>query len=299
MSSINLNHLFEDISNHFQQFSIEDNEELMGLFQIEKEYDYLTFICREGRIIDPKESKIISHLRRFKNYISKNKETISEIKFDGTTNLEYLVRVTYQRNRRLIEDDQGVLICAGEEYDSLKFTQLKFESIGRSIYFETRPFYIRYNDSQHLFLQDEPNGFTILERRGKKQITLSYERPLTFMDGSCESIFQKINPFIKEMMKENDSLPFTWVEIIEAKNKYELLCKKYPSKKFTKKVNKYPLRYTYALIKLRPRVTSKQFRKIEAAIEQKDNDLFPSEIFMCARKNSRKFVKDLLVSYVQ
>ena len=282
MSSINLNHLFEDISNHFQQFSIEDNEELMGLFQIEKEYDYLTFICREGRIIDPKESKIISHLRRFKNYISKNKETISEIKFDGTTNLEYLVRVTYQRNRRLIEDDQGVLICAGEEYDSLKFTQLKFESIGRSIYFETRPFYIRYNDSQHLFLQDEPNGFTILERRGKKQITLSYERPLTFMDGSCESIFQKINPFIKEMMKENDSL-----------------CKKYPSKKFTKKVNKYPLRYTYALIKLRPRVTSKQFRKIEAAIEQKDNDLFPSEIFMCARKNSRKFVKDLLVSYVQ
>lgn len=37
------------------------------------------------------------------------------------------------------------------------------------------------------------------------------------MDGSCESIFQKINPFIKEMMKENDSLPFTWVEIIEAK----------------------------------------------------------------------------------
>ncbi|EMF0283114.1 hypothetical protein KGD04_002398, partial [Enterococcus hirae] len=88
MSSINLNHLFEDISNHFQQFSIEDNDELMGLFQIEKEYDYLTFICREGRIIDPKESKIISHLRRFKNYISKNKETISEIKFDGTTNLE-------------------------------------------------------------------------------------------------------------------------------------------------------------------------------------------------------------------
>lgn len=40
MSSINLNYLFEDISNHFQQFSIEDNEELMGLFQIEKEYDY-------------------------------------------------------------------------------------------------------------------------------------------------------------------------------------------------------------------------------------------------------------------
>ncbi|HIB1875180.1 TPA: PcfJ domain-containing protein [Enterococcus faecium] len=299
MSSINLNHLFEDINHHFQQFSIEDNEELMRLFQIEKEYDYLTFICREGRIIDPKESKIISHLRRFKNYISKNKETISEIKFDGTTNLEYLVRVTYQRNHRLIEDDQGVLIYGGEEYDCLKFIQLKFESIGRSIYLESRPFYIRYNDSQHLFLQDEPNGFTILERRGKKQMTLSYERSLTFMDCSCESIFQKINPFIKEMMKEKDSLPFTWVEIIESKNKYELLCKKYPSKKFTKKVNKYPLRYTYALLKLRPRVTSKQFRKIEAAIEQKDNDLFPSEIFMCARKNSREFVKFLLVSYVQ
>ena len=43
--------------------------------------------------------------------------------------------------------------------------------------------------------------------------------------------------------------------------------------------------------RLRPRVTGKQFRQIEATIEQKDNDLFPSEIFMCARKNSRKFVK--------
>ncbi|EME8160829.1 hypothetical protein MT881_002763, partial [Enterococcus faecium] len=206
---------------------------------------------------------------------------------------------TYQRNRRLIEDDQGVLICAGEEYDSLKFTQLKFESIGCSIYFESRPFYIRYNDYQHLFLQDEPNGLTILERRGKKQITLSYERPLTFMDGSCESIFQKINPFIKEMMKEKDSLPFTWAEIIEAKNKYELLGKKYPSKKFTKKVNKYPLRHTYALIKLKPRVTRKQFRRIEAAIEQEDIDVFPSERFDFIRKNSREFVKSLLISYVQ
>lgn len=299
MSSINLNHLFEDISNHFQQFSIEDNDELMGLFQIEKEYDYLTFICREGRIIDPKESKIISHLRRFKNYISKNKETISEIKFDGTTNLEYLVRVTYQRNRRLIEDDQGVLICAGEEYDSLKFTQLKFESIGRSIYFESRPFYIRYNDFQHLFLQDESNGFTILEQRKTKQIALSYESSLTFMDCSCESILKKINPFIKEMMGEKDSLPFTWAEIIKAKNKYELLCKKYPTKRFTKKVNKYPLRYTYSLMKIRTRVTSKQFRKIEAAMEQKNNDVFPSEVFRFVKKNSREFVKVLLISYVQ
>ncbi|HAQ6688975.1 TPA: hypothetical protein IX450_003040, partial [Enterococcus faecium] len=81
--------------------------------------------------------------------------------------------------------------------------------------------------------------------------------------------------------------------------KYELLCKKYPSKKFTKKVNKYPLRHTYALIKLKPRVTRKQFRRIEAAIEQEDIDVFPSERFDFIRKNSREFVKSLLISYVQ
>ena len=192
MSSINLNHLFEDISNHFQQFSIEDNDELMGLFQIEKEYDYLTFICREGRIIDPKESKIISHLRRFKNYISKNKETISEIKFDGTTSLEYLVRVSYQRKRRMKEEHE-FLIYGDEEYDCLNFIQLKFDSIGHYIDFVSQPFYIRYNDFQRLFLQDEANGFTILERRRKKQIALPYEKSLTFIDCSCESILQKIN----------------------------------------------------------------------------------------------------------
>ncbi|EOS8003686.1 hypothetical protein DUY32_RS11975, partial [Enterococcus hirae] len=299
MNSINLKHLFEDISHHFQHYSIEDNEELMRLFQLKEKYDYLTFICLEGRIIDPKESKIISHLRRFKNYINKNKETISAIKFDGTTNLEYLVRVEYQKNHRLIIDDEGELINGGEEYDCLKFIQLKFESIGRSIYFQSQPFYIRYNDSQHLFLQDESNGFTILEQRKTKQIALSYESSLTFMDCSCESILKKINPFIKEMMGEKDSLPFTWAEIIKAKNKYELLCNKYPTKRFTKKVNKYPLRYTYALMKIRTRVTSKQFRKIEAAMEQKNNDVFPSEVFRYAKKNSREFIKVLLISYVQ
>lgn len=290
MNSINLKHLFEDISHHFQHYSIEDNDELMRLFQIKEKYDYLTFICLEGRIIDPKESKIISHLRRFKNYINKNKETISAIKFDGVTNLEYLVRISYERNQRMIVD---------EEYDCLKFIQLKFESIGRSIDFEPESFYIHYNNSQHLFLQDESNGFTILERRRKKQIALSYEKPLTFIDCSCESILKKINPFIKEMMGEKDSLPFTWAEIIQAKNKYELLCKKYPTKRFTKKVNKYPLRYSYALMKIRTRVTSKQFRKIEAAMEQKNNDVFPSEVFRFVKKNSREFVKVLLISYVQ
>lgn len=182
MNSINLKHLFEDISHHFQHYSIEDNDELMRLFQIKEKYDYLTFICLEGRIIDPKESKIISHLRRFKNYINKNKETISAIKFDGVTNLEYLVRISYERNQRMIVD---------EEYDCLKFIQLKFESIGRSIDFEPESFYIHYNNSQHLFLQDESNGFTILERRRKKQIALSYEKPLTFIDCSCESILKK------------------------------------------------------------------------------------------------------------
>lgn len=34
MNSINLKHLFEDISHHFQHYSIEDNEELMRLFDI-------------------------------------------------------------------------------------------------------------------------------------------------------------------------------------------------------------------------------------------------------------------------
>jgi len=43
----------------------------------------------------------------------------------------------------------------------------------------------------------------------------------------------------------------------------------------------------------------KQFRKIEAAMEQKNNDVFPSEVFRFVKKNSREFVKVLLISYVQ
>ncbi|MFB8449822.1 PcfJ domain-containing protein [Enterococcus thailandicus] len=298
MNSINLKNLFEDISHHFQQFSVEENDDLMNLLKVEKEENSLTFICFEGKIINPSESKMILNLRRIKRYIWKNKEFISEMKFPQSENIEYLVRVNFSRKRKQNEIDYGTL-HSGSEYDCLVFNKLTFTSMGYITELDREPFYIHYTFNRHTFLEGQASGFTILNQRSHKTFKLSYEETLTFMDRSCKRIFQKVNPFINEMMREKETLPIAWSEIIEANNKYELLCKKYPSKSFTKKVNKYPLRISYALIKIKPRVTTNQFRKIEAAIEQGNKNLFPSKLFVMQHKNSREFVAELLISYVK
>lgn len=118
------------------------------------------------------------------------------------------------------------------------------------------------------------------------------------MDRALAETFQMINPFVNEMTKEKDRLPIYWTEIIEARNKQDLLNKKYKRVTFSKSVNKYPLRYSYAFYKLRTKVTTDQLNKMKAFVEQhKSIDVFPSKIFD-SKKNDLDFYKQLLESYL-
>ncbi|EQA3609271.1 PcfJ domain-containing protein [Enterococcus faecalis] len=278
---------------------MEKEETLRQLLELEENTNQLTFVCSDGEIIAPEKSRLLSKVHEAKKLIEQNSTFIRSVDF--LYDQEYFVQLNYSKRHRFTEKDLFEWSNpTGEEYICLTFKQLLLSKIYQRDYFGTEYSSIefQYRINAHSFLKDKTNGFTILEKCNNKFFPLSCERSLTYMDQSCIPIFRQVNPFIVEMMKEKDRLPFTWVEIVQAKNKYDLLCKKYPKQFFSKKVNKYPLRYTYALQKIQPRVSEKQFRRISASVEQNKDDIFPSEVFHGGRKNSKEFCIDLLVSYV-
>ncbi|MCU9763788.1 PcfJ domain-containing protein [Enterococcus faecalis] len=299
MSGISIESFFAEVKRRFYHFSLEKEETLRQLLELEENTNQLTFVCSDGEIIAPEKSRLLSKVHEAKKLIEQNSTFIRSVDF--LYDQEYFVQLNYSKRHRFTEKDLFEWSNpTGEEYICLTFKQLLLSKIYQRDYFGTEYSSIefQYRINAHSFLKDKTNGFTILEKCNNKFFPLSCERSLTYMDQSCILIFRQVNPFIVEMMKEKDRLPFTWVEIVQARNKYDLLCKKYPKQFFSKKVNKYPLRYTYALQKIQPRVSEKQYRRILASVEQSKDDIFPSEVFRGERKNSKEFCIDLLVSYV-
>ncbi|MGM0229043.1 hypothetical protein IGJ28_001105 [Enterococcus sp. AZ091] len=299
MSLLSIESFFTEVKRRFYHFSLEKEETLRQLLELEENADQLTFVCSDEGIIAPEKSRLLSKVHEAKKLIEQNSTFIRSVDF--LYDQEYFVQLNYSKRHRFTEKDLFEWSDpTGEEYICLTFKQLILRKIYQMNLFGTDHSGIdfQYRINTHSFLEDKSNGFTILEKRNNKFFPLNCERSLTYMDYSCIPIFRQVNPFIVEMMKEKDRLPFTWVEIVQARNKYDLLCKKYPKQFFSKKVNKYPLRYTYALQKIQPRVSEKQFRRILASVEQNKDDIFPSKLFHGGRKNSKEFCIDLLVSYV-
>lgn len=299
MSLLSIESFFTEVKSRFSHFSLEKEETIRQLLKLEENANRLTFLCSDGEIIAPEKSLLLSKIHEAKRLIEQNSTFIHSVDF--LYDQEYFVQLTYFKRHRFTEENLFEWSDpTGEEYICLTFKQLILKKIYQKTVFEPNYLEInfQYQINRHSFLEDKSNGFTILENRNDKFIPLSCERSLTYMDQSCIPIFRQVNPFIVEMMKEKDRLPITWVEIVQARNKYDLLCKKYPKQFFSKKVNKYPLRYTYALQKIQPRVSEKQYRRISASVEQNKDDVFPSEVFRGERKNSKEFCIKLLVSYV-
>lgn len=300
MAGISIESFFAEVKRRFYHFSLEKEETLRQLLELEENANQLTFVCSDEGIISPEKSLLLYQINEVKMMIEKNSTFIYSVDFQNTYN-EYFVQLNYSKRNRFTQEDLFEWSDpTGEEYVCLTITQLILKKIYQTKDFETSYLKLnfQYQINTHSFLEDKSNGFTILKKRNNKFIPLTCEKSLTYIDQSCIPIFYQINPFIVEMMREKDQLPFTWVEIFQAKNKYDLLCKKYPKQFFSKKVNKYPLRYTYALQKIKPKVSEKQFRRISASVEQNKDDIFPSELFHGRRKNSKRFCIELLVSYV-
>ncbi|MDC4247633.1 PcfJ domain-containing protein [Enterococcus faecium] len=301
MSGISIESFFAEVKRRFYHFSLEKEETLRQLLGLEENANQFTFVCSDGEIIAPEKSLLLSKVHEAKKLIKQNSTFIRSVDFLHNHHYEYFVQLTYAKRHRFTEEDLFEWSDpTGEEYSCLTFKQLILGKIYQKTVFEPNLLEIdfQYRINTHSFLEDKSNGFTILEKCNNKFFPLSGGKSLTYMDQSCMPIFRQVNPFIVEMMKEKDQIPFTWIEIVQARNKYDLLCKKYPKQSFSKKVNKYPLRYTYALQKIQPRVSEKQFRRISASVEQNKDDIFPSQLFHGGRKNSKDFCIELLVSYV-
>ena len=144
-----------------------------------------------------------------------------------------------------------------------------------------------FHSNERTFIQDEHENLEIFGRRGNsKQFRLMIGNELTLMDHSAKEYLYQSNPFITELLKEKAHLPIKWTEVFNAKNKIDLLHSKYRRGSFSKWMNRYPLKTSYGLMKIKSKVTDRQFRKIESFIQKNPElDVFPTEMFQYARKN--------------
>lgn len=301
MKSFSLQELFTAIEDEkFQRYDLINNS-IEGMLLLNQEVTSHTFICKHGELVLPKESKLVLNIKAVRKIMCEQR-LIEGVDLKYCETDEYLVEVNFEKRRRLTEEDQENYFSegTGEEYLVLKFKKMNANRIVKGLEYEvTENCYVRYATKVHTFLEDKENGLDLSEHwRGYGSVPLRLHNELTFMDRALAETFQMMNPFVNEMTKEKDRLPIYWTEIIEARNKQDLLNKKYKRVTFSKSVNKYPLRYSYAFYKLRTKVTTDQLNKMKAFVEQhKSIDVFPSKIFD-SKKNDLDFYKQLLESYL-
>jgi len=302
VKSFSLQELFKDIeSEKFQQYDLVNNP-IEGNFLLNQEVINHTFICRNGRLILPKKSKLILAIKTARKILIEQQSIINGLFLKYSETDEYLVEVDFEKRRRLTEEDKEGYSFegTGEEYVVLKFKKMNANRILKSLAFETsEDYHVQYTTEIHTFLEDKINGLDIFDYwKGYGSVPLTMDNELTFMDQALAETFQRMNPFINEMRKEKDQLPIRWTEIIESRNKQDLLNKKYKRFTFAKSINKYPLRYSYAFYKLKSKVTVEQLNKMQAFVQKnKSIDVFPSEVFQ-SKKNTSDFYMRLLESYL-
>ncbi|MBO1102844.1 hypothetical protein FQT05_10150, partial [Enterococcus hirae] len=215
MSGISIESFFAEVKRRFYHFSLEKEETLRQLLALEENANQFTFVCSDGEIIAPEKSLLLSKVHEAKKLIKQNSTFIRSVDFLHNHHHEYFVQLTYAKRHRFTEEDLfGWSDPTGEEYSCLTFKQLILGKIYQKTVFEPNLLEIdfQYRINTHSFLEDKSNGFTILEKCNNKFFPLSGGKSLTYMDQSCMPIFRQVNPFIVEMMKEKDQIPFTWIE---------------------------------------------------------------------------------------
>lgn len=293
LSMNDLSAFFQQVKNQFSSYSLQNYPNEFDLLALNSQDANLFFLCLDGSIVDPNQSRLLKEISIMRNFLSDNPH-IESLRFDHSKQMEYVVTVSFRELNRILDsdyDDDWFNGGTGEKYQRLIFKKLELTrmSIDR----------LWYRQAPHVFLQDEINGLAFLKTVNSRSVPIMLQDSLSHMDGSLRAIFHSINPFINEMFAEKVQLPFTWGELVHAKNKFQFLTEKYKNDTFSKKVNKYPLRYSYGLMKLKKILSEKEYKKLLSCIEQKKcQDLWPNDLFIMS-KRSTMFLQSLLQNYVE
>lgn len=252
LSIKDLSAFFQQVKNQFSSYSLQNYPNEFDMLTLNSQDADLFFLCLEGSIVDPKQSRLVKEISIMRKFLSDNPH-IESLRFNHSKQMEYIVLVSFTELNRILDsdfDNHGFNGGTGEKYQRLIFKKLELTrmSIDR----------LRYRQAPHVFLQDEINGLAFLKTVNKtvnsRSVPIMLQDSLSHMDDSLKAIFHSINPFINEMLAEKVRLPFAWGELVHAKNKFQFLTEKYKNDTFSKKVNKYPLRYSYGLMKLKKNI---------------------------------------------
>lgn len=301
VKDFNINDFYSWIgSDLFKSYSVNAHPEIRSLLNIPEYYTSECFICKNGKIIDPKQSEVVPKIRRIQKLLYGQREELLSVKIPFNEDSEYLLEVECYENTLgdPFEKPKDEL----KKYYSLHFTKKYLSEIRldyqsyyavwskenmNKIKSNQMDYAFDYHSSRRTFIQDDQGNLEIFGRHGKsKQFRLMIGNELTFIDHSVTDYLYQSNPFIAEMLEEEAHLPIKWTDVFIAKNKMNLLHSKYKRVSFSKWMNRYPLKTSYGLMKIKSKVTDRQFRKIESFIQKHPEiDVFPTEMFQYARKN--------------
>lgn len=311
VKDFNIKNFYEWIeSDQFKPYSLNSHPEIKSLLNIPEYYTSECFLCKQGKIIDPNQSEMIPKIKKLQHLLYKHREELVSLKVPFCENAEYLLEVNCQENTLGDPMDKPEEELA--KYHSLQFTKQQLSEIELVYppYYDVWPkenmkkteadqidYSFEFRTMERTLIQDEHGNLEIFGREGRSnQSRLMIGNELTLIDQSTKDYLYQCNPFITEILEEKEKahLPIKWTEVFNAKNKVHLLSSKYRRGSFSKWMNRYPLKTSYSLMKIKPKVTERQFRKIESFIQKNPEiDVFPTEMFLYAKKD-KTFVISLI-----
>ncbi|EJZ8467056.1 hypothetical protein OIV85_002766, partial [Enterococcus faecalis] len=160
MKSFSLQELFTAIEDEkFQRYDLINNS-IEGMLLLNQEVTSHTFICKDGELVLPKESKLVLNIKAVRKIMCEQR-LIEGVDLKYCETDEYLVEVNFEKRRRLTEEDQENYFSegTGEEYLVLKFKKMNANRIVKGLEYEvTENCYVRYATKVHTFLEDKENG---------------------------------------------------------------------------------------------------------------------------------------------
>lgn len=245
------------------------------------------FICEGDRILKPSNTKLMKQYRASKSFLESKALPINAVKINSNLLNQIFVKVSYR---------QGITNSGEPSYQIIEVItenvqEIFLDSISNTCGIKTRRL------QKQIFIGLTLSDMRIfVEFKNKKMIPLPFEFPVACGFPFFDS-FLELHPFFKEVNSERTNLPFTWNDIWKSHNKRDLFQQKYKRRKFGRNVNKHPLRYTYALYKLRTYLSQDAYAKFEAYCYAKSSeDALPSELFDYSKKDI-SFIAGLIQAY--
>lgn len=251
-------------SDQFKSYSVNAYPEIKSLLNIPEYYTSECFICKQGKIIDPKQSELVPIIKKFQKLLYEQREELLSVKIPFNEDSEYLLEVECPENTLgdPIDKPKDKL----KKYYSLHFTKkylseicLAYQAYSavwsketmKKIGSDQIDYTFEFHSSGRTFIQDDQGNLEIFgKQRRSKQVRLMIGNELTFIDHSVSDYLYQRNPFVPEILGEKAHLPIKWTDVFNARNKMDLLHSKYRRGSFSKWMNRYPLKTSYGLMKI-------------------------------------------------